>query len=39
LADGGEIDQYQHTAYTDLAASFLAAVPAVEPAPVAPWIE
>lgn len=33
LADRGEIEQYDHTAYNELAAAFLAAVPVIEPTP------
>jgi Mrp family chromosome partitioning ATPase len=35
LADEGNIEQYEHAAYDELAAAFLAAVPAVEPTSVA----
>lgn len=35
LADEGNIEQYHHAAYDELAAAFLKAVPVVEPAPVA----
>lgn len=38
LADAGRVEQYQHSAYTELAQAFAAAVPAVEPAPAAPWV-
>jgi Mrp family chromosome partitioning ATPase len=38
LADVGEIDRYEHAAYAELAAAFVQAVPAVEPAPAAPWM-
>lgn len=36
LADAGDIEQYEHTAYADFAAAFVKVAPAVEPAPVAP---
>jgi Mrp family chromosome partitioning ATPase len=35
LADAGEIERYEHRAYAELAAAFIAAVPPVEPAPAA----
>lgn len=38
LGDAGEIEQYEHVAYAELAAAFAAAVPPVEPAPAAPWV-
>ena len=38
LADAGKIEQYEHTAYSELAASFKATVSPVEPSPVAPWM-
>jgi Mrp family chromosome partitioning ATPase len=38
LADVGEIERYEHAAYTELAAAFVEAVPAVEPMPAAPWM-
>jgi ATP-binding protein involved in chromosome partitioning len=38
LADAGEIEQYEHSAYKELASAFLYAVPAIEPAPAAPWM-
>jgi Mrp family chromosome partitioning ATPase len=38
LADVGEIERYEHAAYSELAAAFVEAVPAVEPAPAAPWM-
>jgi hypothetical protein len=38
LADIGEIERYEHAAYTELAAAFVEAVPAVEPMPAAPWM-
>jgi hypothetical protein len=38
LADAGEIEEYEHAAYTELAAAFLKAVPTVEPVPAAPWM-
>ena len=39
LADEGNIEQYQHAAYDELAAAFIKAVPAVEPAPVTTLME
>jgi Mrp family chromosome partitioning ATPase len=39
LADAGEIEAYEHAAYTELAQAFVAAVPPVEPAPAAPWMK
>lgn len=38
LADVGEIERYEHAAYTELAAAFVEAVPAVEPMLAAPWM-
>jgi ATP-binding protein involved in chromosome partitioning len=38
LADAGEIEQYEHAAYSDLAAAFLVAAPPIEPEPVMPWM-
>ena len=38
LADEGKIEEYEHPAYTALAAAFVEAVPRVEPAPAAPWM-
>lgn len=38
LADNGKIEQYEHSAYLSLSASFLEAVPPLEPAPAAPWL-
>ena len=37
LADDGQIEQYEHAAYAELAQAFVAAVPPAEPAPAAPW--
>jgi len=39
LADAGEIEEYEHTAYADLAAAFKVAVPETEPTPSIPWME
>jgi Mrp family chromosome partitioning ATPase len=39
LADEGNIEQYQHAAYDELASAFLQAVPVVEPRPVAVQME
>jgi len=39
LADEGNIEQYQHADYDELAAAFIKAVPAVEPAPVTTLME
>lgn len=39
LADNGEIEIYEHAAYTELAESFIDAVPVSEPAPPIPWME
>jgi ATP-binding protein involved in chromosome partitioning len=39
LADAGEIEQYEHAAYSDLAAAFLVAAPPIEPEPVMPWMK
>lgn len=38
LADVGEIERYDQAAYTELAAAFVEAVPAVEPARAALWM-
>jgi Mrp family chromosome partitioning ATPase len=38
LADEGEVETYEHPAYTELAEAFLEAAPPVEPAPAAPWM-
>lgn len=38
LGDAGAIEDYEHTAYSELAAAFVAAVPPVEPSPAAPWV-
>jgi Mrp family chromosome partitioning ATPase len=39
LADAGEIERYEGTETADLAAAFLQAIPPVEPAPAAPWMQ
>jgi ATP-binding protein involved in chromosome partitioning len=38
LADAGEIEQYEHAAYAELAAAFIAAAPPVEPRPAATMV-
>lgn len=38
LADAGQIESYEHAAATELTTAFLQAVPKVEPAPAAPWM-
>lgn len=38
LGDAGEIEQYENSAYSELAQAFAAAAPAVEPVPAAPWV-
>jgi Mrp family chromosome partitioning ATPase len=38
LADAGQIEQYEHSACTELAQTFAAALPPIEPAPAAPWV-
>jgi len=39
LADAGEIELYEHAAYTELATAFLTVVPPIEPQPAAPWMK
>ena len=39
LADSGEIEKYEHAAYSELAAAFIETVPATEPTPSIPWLE
>ena len=39
LADAGEIEEYEHEAYTELAAAFIEIAPITEPAPTIPWME
>lgn len=38
MADEGQVEQYSHPAYEQLAAAFVEAAPPVEPAPAAPWL-
>jgi Mrp family chromosome partitioning ATPase len=39
LADAGEIEKYEHVAYTELVAAFIETVPATEPTPSIPWMD
>jgi len=39
LADAGEIEEYEHDAYTELAAAFIEVAPITEPTPSIPWME
>ena len=39
LADAGEIEEYEHRAYTELAAAFVENVPVTEPTPTIPWMD
>ncbi len=39
LADAGEIEEYEHDAYTALAAAFIEVAPITEPTPSIPWME
>ena len=39
LADAGEIEEYEHDAYSELAAAFIEVAPITEPTPSIPWME